>query len=209
MTDRRYHAPATQRNRDPILAVLQTVLPPTGTVLEVASGSGEHGLYFAPRLAPRQWVPSDPDPDARASIAAWQQHAPAPNWHPPLALDATAPPWDLAPIAPLLERAPLQAVVCINMVHISPWAACVGLLAAAGHWLPPGGVLYLYGPYWQVGQAPAPSNLAFHQSLQARNPAWGIRDLEAVVTAAEAVGFALDHTQAMPANNLSVVLRQG
>ncbi|MBE9141225.1 DUF938 domain-containing protein [Nodosilinea sp. LEGE 07088] len=209
--DARRHAPATARNREPILSVLQRVLPPQGTVLEVSSGTGEHATYFAPRLAPRQWLPSDLDPDARHSIAAWRAVAPAANLHSPLALDAAAPLWpmesDAAPAGLDLQRHPITAIVNINMIHIAPWAACLGLMAGAGRILPAGGVLYLYGPFKQGGQHTAPSNAAFDASLQAQNPHWGVRDLEAVIAVAEAQGLVLAETVAMPANNLSVVLR--
>ena len=216
--DARRYAPATDRNREPILALLQRVLPSSGTVLEISSGTGEHAVYFAPRLAPRQWLPSDLSPEARASIAAWREAAPADNLHPPLELDAAAPLWpvesppsaDLSPgpdRVPDLQRHPITALVNINMIHISPWSACLGLMAGAGRILPPGGVLYLYGPYKQGGQHTAPSNAAFDASLQAQNPQWGVRDLETVVAAAEVEGLALVETVAMPANNLSVVFR--
>lgn len=212
--DARRYAPATERNREPILAVLQRVLPPTGTVLEVSSGTGEHAVFFAPRLAPRQWLPSDLDPGARASIAAWREAAPAENLHAPIALDAAAPLWPVESenfsdlLSPLdLQQHPITALVNINMIHIAPWAACLGLLAAAGRILPTGGILYLYGPYQQNGQHTAPSNAAFDASLQAQNPEWGVRDLDAVVAAAKVHGLALVETTAMPANNLSVVFR--
>ncbi|TVQ08493.1 MAG: DUF938 domain-containing protein [Leptolyngbya sp. DLM2.Bin27] len=227
--DARRYAPATERNREPILAVLQRVLPPTGTVLEISSGTGEHAVFFAPRLAPRQWLPSDLNPEARHSIAAWREAAPADNLHPPLALDAAAPVWPVEtqpsetqpsetqpsdaqpsgdlPLALDWQRHPITALVNINMIHISPWAACLGLMAGAGRILPPGGVLYLYGPYKQGGQHTAPSNAAFDASLQAQNPHWGVRDLETVVAAAEAEGLTLVETTVMPANNLSVVFR--
>ena len=212
--DARRYAPATERNREPILAVLQQVLPPTGTVLEISSGTGEHAVFFAPRLAPRQWLPSDLDPGARASIAAWRAVAPASNLHAPIALDAAAPLWpvesenfrDLRSELDLQQH-PITALVNINMIHISAWAACLGLLAGAGRLLPPGGILYLYGPYKQNGQHTSPSNAAFDDSLQAQNPEWGVRDLEAVVAAAQVQGLALVETIAMPANNFSVVFR--
>ena len=212
--DARRYAPATERNREPILAVLQQVLPPTGTVLEISSGTGEHAVFFAPRLAPRQWLPSDLDPGARASIAAWRAVAPASNLHAPIALDAAAPLWpvesenfrDLRSELDLQQH-PITALVNINMIHISPWAACLGLLAGAGRILPSGGILYLYGPYKQNGQHTAPSNAAFDDSLQAQNPEWGVRDLETVVATAESQGLALVETVKMPANNLSVVFR--
>lgn len=212
--DARRYAPATERNREPIVALLQRVLPPSGTVLEISSGTGEHAVYFAPHLAPCQWLPSDLSLEARHSIAAWREVAPADNLHPPLELDAAAPLWpvelpqsaDLSPGLDL-QRYPITAVVNINMIHISPWSACLGLMAGVGRILPPGGVLYLYGPYKQGGQHTAPSNAAFDASLQAQNPQWGVRDLETVVAAAEAEGLILVETVAMPANNLSVVFR--
>lgn len=211
-TDARAYAPATQRNRDPILAVLQRVLPPTGTVLEISSGTGEHAVYFAPLLAPRQWLTSDANPLALASIEAWQQAQPADNLHPPLLLDASADRWPLEsspPDLPLdLTQHPITAMVNINMIHISPWAAGLGLMAGAGRLLPSGGILYLYGPYRQGGQHTAPSNAAFDAQLQAQNPEWGVRDLEEVVAAAEAQGLALEEVVPMPANNLSVIFQR-
>lgn len=211
LADARRHAPATQRNREPILAVLERVLPSSGTVLEISSGTGEHGVFLAPRLAPRQWLPSDPEPLARQSILAWQTAEPSANLHPPLALDARQTSWPVEdPAADLgvdLAQHSITAIVNINMVHIAPWDACLGLMAGAGRLLPEGGVLYLYGPFKQGGQHTAPSNAAFDQSLQAQNPAWGVRDLEAVVAEAEAVGLRCVETVAMPANNLSVVFR--
>lgn len=211
LADARRHAPATQRNRQPILTVLERVLPPSGTVLEISSGTGEHSVFFAPRLAPRQWLPSDPEPQARQSIAAWQTAEPAHNLHPPLALDARATRWPVedsaADLGVDLADHPITAIVNINMVHIAPWEACLGLMAGAGRLLPSGGALYLYGPFKQGSQHTAPSNVAFDESLQAQNPAWGVRDLEAVVVEAEAVGLRCLETVAMPANNLSVVFR--
>ncbi len=222
--DGRCFAPATDRNRSPILAVLQQQLPPTGTVLEISSGTGEHAVFFAPRLAPRQWLTSDPDPGARQSIAAWRNVAPADNLHGPIALDASTQPWPVEnlsgqptqetkpqaaePLVTLdLKQHPITALVNINMIHIAPWSACLGLIAGAGRLLPPNGILYLYGPFKQGGQHTAPSNAAFDRQLQAQNIAWGVRDLEAVVAAAEAQGLALVTTVAMPANNLSVVFK--
>jgi hypothetical protein len=220
--DGRRFAPATGRNRAPILTVLQQQLPPTGTVLEISSGTGEHAVFFAPRLAPRHWLTSDPDPDARQSIAAWRNVAPADNLHGPIALDASTQPWPVEnllgqstqatepqavePLATLdLKQHPITALVNINMIHIAPWSACLGLMAGAGRLLPQNGILYLYGPFKQGGQHTAPSNAAFDRQLQAQNIAWGVRDLEAVVAAAEVQGLALVTTIAMPANNLSVL----
>lgn len=214
----RQYAPATQRNRGPILQVLQQVLPPTGTVLEVSSGTGEHAIFFAPSLAPRHWLPSDPNPLARASIAAWQDQYPASNLHAPITLDACDASWAVelgAGAEPLedslrqhLQQHPIEAIANINMIHIAPWAACLGLMAGAGRILPPDGILYLYGPFRQAGQHTAPSNAAFDHSLRQQNPAWGIRDLEQVEAAAQTAGLSLVQTYPMPANNLSVVFRR-
>jgi hypothetical protein len=192
------------------LAVLQTELPPTGTLLEIASGTGEHGVFMAPQLQPRHWLPSDIDPEARASIAAWQQVPPSANLHPPLAIDVCESAWPETVTMGLQgdRLPPLSAVMAMNMIHISPWAACEGLLAGAGTLLPAGGVLYLYGPFRQAGQPFAPSNAAFDQSLRSRNPEWGIRDLAAVVALAATHGLTLKTVIAMPANNLSVLLQR-
>ena len=161
--DPRLYAPAVARNREPILAVLRRVLPAAGLVLEVASGSGEHAAFFAAALPGVSWQPSDPDPRARASIAAFLDAGAPPNLLPPLALDAAAGGWPIA-------RA--MAVVCINMIHVAPWSACEGLIAGAARVLPPGGVLYLYGPYKEEGRHTAPSNEAFDADLRARDPSW-------------------------------------
>lgn len=192
-----HHAPATLRNRDPILAVLREALPGSGLVLEVASGTGEHVRHFAEALPALSFQPSDPDAAARASIAAWC--AGLPNVLPPLALDAAATDWPIA-------RA--EALLCINMVHISPWAATLGLFAGAARLLPEGAPLYLYGPYRRADVPTAPSNEAFDDSLKARNPAWGLRRLEDVHAVADAAGFAFDRLVEMPANNLSVLFRR-
>jgi SAM-dependent methyltransferase len=196
MADARLHAPSAARNRDPILNVLRRFLPARGVVLELASGSGEHTVYFAQALPALAFQPSDPDPQACASIDAWTASAGLPNVRPALALDATAQPWPI-------DAA--DAVLCINMVHISPWQAAIGLVSGAAAILPPGGLLYLYGPYRRNGGHTAPSNEAFDRSLRARNPAWGIRDLEAVADLAAAHGFAPPAVEQMPANNLSLI----
>jgi Protein of unknown function (DUF938) len=209
--DARQYAPATERNRDAILAVLLKILPSAGTVLEISSGTGEHAAYFAPRLAPRRWLPSDLNLEARASIAAWQQATSADYLHPPIALDASDDRWLVeTPSAAEelgLEAYPIGAIVNINMIHIAPWSACLGLMAGAKRILPTGGVLYLYGPFKQNGRHTAPSNAAFDESLQSRNPEWGVRDLEAVITAAAAENLSFITTYSMPANNLSVVFQ--
>jgi hypothetical protein len=211
----RQYAPATQRNRAFILDVLVQVLPATGTVLEISSGTGEHAIFFAPQLSPRKWLPSDPNPIARASISAWQTHSPSPNVYPPIDLDAAQPIWSiesLPPPEPLLHTdfapATINAIVNINMIHIAPWEACLGLMAGANRILPPGGVLYLYGPYKQNGQHTAPSNALFDENLRSQNSAWGVRDLEAVVETAAKNQLSLVKTVAMPANNLSVVFEK-
>ncbi|HWI86719.1 MAG TPA: DUF938 domain-containing protein [Sphingomonas sp.] len=194
--DIRRSSPAALRNREPILDVLRTVLPRDGLALELASGSGEHVIHFAAALPNLTWQPSDPSADALASIGAWVAAENPKNVLPPLDLDATAETWPI-------ERA--DAVIAINMVHISPWAATLGLLRHARTLLPTGGPLFLYGPYQRRNEALAPSNAAFDADLRARNPAWGLRYLEDVTRAAEAVGLKLDRVVAMPANNLSVI----
>jgi SAM-dependent methyltransferase len=192
-------SPAVARNRDPILAVLQLHLPAQGTVLEIAAGTGEHAAYFAPHFSHLAWQPSDLDPDALASIEAHRAAAKAPNLRAPIELDVTAPSWPLAHA---------DAVISINMIHISPWAAAQGLMAGAARLLPAGGVLYLYGPFKENGVHTAPSNAAFDQSLRARDPAWGVRDLGDVRSLADQHGFDFVERVAMPANNLSVVFRR-
>lgn len=179
--------------------MLRDSLPPAGLVLEVASGTGEHAVRFARALPGIAWQPSDPDPAARASIAARAHAAGLANLRPPLALDAAGDWPDL--------RA--DAIVCINMVHISPWAATEGLMRHAAALLPPGAPLILYGPYRQAGVAAAPSNEAFDAGLRARNPAWGLRRVEAVVACAASAGIAIERIVPMPANNLSLILRRG
>jgi Protein of unknown function (DUF938) len=208
--DLRRYAPATQRNREPILELLQQVLPPTGTILEISSGTGEHSIFMAPQLAPRYWLPSDPNPDARASIAAWQQSAPCDNIYPPIDLDASSSQW-LVESRNLpkcdLQQHPITAIVNINMIHIAPRSAYLGLLAGAKRILPIGGILYLYGPFKQGGVHTAPSNAAFDASLQSQNPQWGVRDLEEIATVAQSHHLELQKVYPMPANNLSVVFK--
>ena len=208
-TSDRQFAPATQRNRKPILAVLQQVLPTTGTVLEVASGTGEHAIYFSQHLPHLTWLPSDPNPAALASITAWREDSGSQTLYPPIELDASQNRWPVESTEsdgiPLALPAPIAAIVNINMIHISPWEACLGLLAGAGRVLPTEGVLYLYGPYQRNGQHTAPSNAAFDLSLRSQHPAWGVRHLEDVVAAAESLGLSLQQVVEMPANNMSVI----
>ena len=190
-------SPASARNREPILAVLRRHLPDEGLVLEIAAGAGEHAAWFAKAFPDLEWQPTDPDSEALTSIAAWRGVTGAPNLRPPLRLDAAIP--DSWPIAAA------DVVVCINMVHISPWAATMGLIAGAGSRLSAEGVLYLYGPYVEDAVETAPSNLAFDASLRARDPQWGLRRAEDVVALAAEHGLALKARVEMPANNLSLV----
>ncbi len=192
-------APATLRNREAIADVLRSILPPSGTVLEIASGTGEHAVYLAQQYPALTWQPSDPDVDALASIAAWRAEAATPNLLAPLQVDAAASSWPVAAA---------DAVLCINMVHISPWEATVGLLRGAAALLPTAAPLCLYGPYRRQGVITAPSNEAFDASLKARDSRWGLRDLETVIAAAAEAGLRFDTLVEMPANNLSVVLRK-
>jgi hypothetical protein len=193
-------SPAVARNRDPIFEVLAARLPASGLVLEIAAGTGEHAATFAPRLPNLLWRPSDPDPAALASIAAWREVSGAGNLLEPVVLDASDPgSWPVGAV---------DAIVCINMVHISPWAATEGLIAGAAARLPAGGLLYLYGPYLEDEVPTAPSNLAFDASLKDRNPAWGLRRLGTVRDLAADHGLDLAERIAMPANNLSLVFRR-
>lgn len=195
----RLHAPATARNREPIAAVLREVLPAEGLVLELASGSGEHIVHFA-RLFPHlAWQPSDPDAAALGSIAAWSAEAGLANLAPPLRIDVEAEDWGV-------ETA--DAILCINMVHISPWSAAAGLMRGAARLLSPGGPLYLYGPYIRADVETAPSNMAFDQSLRARNPQWGLRHVDDIVALGQAHGLTFERMAEMPANNLSLIFRK-
>lgn len=194
-------SPAAARNTAPILGVLKAHLPARGRVLEIAAGSGEHAVAFAGDLPGLDWTPSDPSAEARASIAAWREAAGLPNLKEPVALDMQEQAgW---------AQGPFAALVCINMIHISPWAATEGLMALAGRTLArPGGLLVLYGPYREADVPLAPSNAAFDDSLKSRDPAWGLRDRDAVVAAAKAEGLALTRRVAMPANNLMLLFRR-
>ena len=192
-------SPSVARNRDPILSVLRRVLPQQGRVLEIASGTGEHAVHFARGLPDLLWQPTDRDLDALRSIAAYRDVEGPTNLLPPLELNAASPAWPVA-------RA--DAVVCINMIHIAPWAASLGLMAGAERVLEPEGVLYLYGAFKEGGHHTAPSNAAFDADLRARNPAWGVRDLEEVSGLAAKHGLGLVERTAMPANNLSLVFHR-
>jgi hypothetical protein len=197
--DLRRSAPATLRNREPILSVLRPLLPDSGVVLEVASGTGEHAVHFARAQPGLRWQPSDPFADARRSIAAWIRAEKLNNVLPPLDLDAASEDWPI-------DQA--DAVLCINMIHISPWEATEGLMRGAGRLLASGHPLYLYGPYRRSGRPLEPSNAAFDADLRLRDERWGLRDVAAVEACAEDNGLALDQLVEMPANNLSLVFRK-
>jgi SAM-dependent methyltransferase len=192
------HAPATSRNRDAILAVFRDLFAGETRVLELASGTGEHAVWFSQNLPHVTWQPSDVDPEAVISIDAYREEARLPNLRAPIQLDSMSEDWG--------AQNP-DAIVCINMIHIAPWTACEGLLRGAGRLLAPGGVLYLYGPYRFGGRYTAPSNEAFDASLRQRNPAWGVRDLDQITQLAASNGLAREAVIPMPANNHSVVFR--
>jgi SAM-dependent methyltransferase len=194
------HAPATARNREPILSVLRPLLRDGARVLEIASGSGEHGVFFAAQMPEVIWQPSDADGEALASIEAHRAEAALANLRAPILVDATR--GDFGDVT-------ADAVFCANMIHIAPWAACEGLVRGAARALGEGGILFLSGPYRITGEPFAPSNADFDASLRARNPEWGVRDLDAVTALAEAAGFTREAVVAMPANNHSVVFRRG
>ena len=197
--DGRRSAPAALRNRQPIAEVLAGWLPPGGVVLELASGTGEHAMHFARAFPDLTWQPSDPDSNALDSIAAWRDQAGLGNVRAPLRIDASSKDWPI-------DRA--DALLSINMVHISPWEAALGLLDGAARLLAPDAPLILYGPWIERGLEPAPSNLDFDCNLRARDPAWGLREVEAFSAEASARGLSLVERRAMPANNLMLLLRR-
>lgn len=192
------HAPATLRNRDAIAAILAQELPPSGLVLEVASGSGEHVIHFAGLFPRLDWQPTDPDPVALGSITAWSEEARLPNLRAPLALDAASAIW------PITQA---DALLCINMTHISPWESTLGLFAGAARLLAKGAPLILYGPFLQAGVATVPSNLVFDAQLRERDPRHGLRAVEDLDQVSERYGLARTGLYAMPANNLALVYR--
>ena len=194
------HAPAAARNRAPIAAALRDILPASGLVLEIASGSGEHAAWFAEDFPALIWQPSDSDQDALASIRAWCAGSGRSNLAPPIRLDASARAWPI-------DAA--DAILCVNMVHIAPWPAVLGLLDGAGGLLAPGAPLILYGPWLRDDVDTAPSNLAFDASLKARNPDWGLRDLGGFTAEAAARDLRFDRLLEMPANNIIAVFRRG
>ncbi|CCQ75537.1 DUF938 domain-containing protein [Magnetospira sp. QH-2] len=198
--DPRRYSPSTARNREPILAAIRDILPAQGLVLEIAAGSGEHGPFIADALPDLTWQPSDLDPDNLPSIAAWAETAAHKNVRPPLILDVMADPWPI-------DRA--GAILCINMIHISPWACTEALMRGAGSILAEGAPLILYGPYRIDGKQTAPSNEAFEGWLKGLNPDFGVRDLGEVAHVATRHGLTLEQRIEMPANNFVVVFRRG
>ena len=195
----RRSAPAALRNREPIAEVLGEWLPERGLVLEIASGTGEHAAFFAERFPALDWQPSDVHPDALTSIAAWREAGALPNLRPPLVLDAASPDWPI-------DAA--NAVLSINMVHISPWASALGLLDGAAIILPSGAPLMLYGPWLKDDIPTAPSNLEFDADLKRRDPSWGLRQVEDFAAAAAPRDFTLEALRPMPANNLMMLWRK-
>lgn len=220
----RRSAPAALRNREPIGEVLSEWLPAAGLILEIASGSGEHAIYFAERFPALQWQPSDVHPDALASIEAWREESQFPNLRVPLTIDAASPKWPIHRADAVLsikmdsdscdeqktaEKGGFDVVLNLNMVHISPWSAALGLLDGAARVLKRGGALILYGPWLQAGVETAPSNLAFDQQLRERDAQWGLRSVEEFQTEAEQRYFTLSEVRPMPANNLMLLFRLG
>lgn len=193
-------SPAAARNSDAILGLLSSHLPARGHVLEIASGSGQHAVTAARALPDIIWQPSDPSSEALQSIEAWRTADSLPNLRAPLRVDMTAP--DTWP------DQTYDAVVCINMIHISPWQATEGLMALASKVLPVGGLLYLYGPYLEKDVPLAPSNAAFDQSLKSRNPEWGLRDSRDVSLEAKKYGLRFTRRVEMQANNISLMYRR-
>lgn len=195
------HSPAAERNRDPILAVLRKHLPDSGIVLEVASGTGQHAVYFARALPRITWQPSEPDTDRCAAVRARVEAAGLANIKDPMDLDVTAKSWPV--------EGPFDALYCANLIHIAPWAVAEGLMRGAGKYLAPGGRMVLYGPFKMDGRHTAPSNAEFDKNLKARNPSWGVRDMEMVETLAADNGLTLTETVPMPANNFCLVFERG
>lgn len=199
--DRRIYSPSAARNREPVLAILKQVLPGEGLVLEIGSGTGEHAVHFAAAFPRLSWQPSDPDKVSRESIASWITASGLKNIRAPLELDVRLPAWPNVP-------AQLDAIVSLNMIHIAPWPATLGLFAGAGRHLPQGRPLFLYGPFMRNGVHTAPSNAEFDRSLKSRNSEWGVRDIADLMRIGKEIGLELTQTLDMPANNLSLVFRR-
>ena len=192
--------PAPERNKQPLLEVLRRVLPAAGSVLEIASGSGQHAAFFAGELPALSWLPSDVDDQNLASIGAWVEEAHRANLRPPMKLDVTQADWGVDPV---------EAIFNANMIHIAPWACCEGLIAGAARHLVPGGLLVMYRPFSVGGEHTAPSNAEFDRSLKTRDPRWGVRDVDAVAGLAAAAGLALQERVEMPANNQTLIFKRG
>lgn len=203
--DGRQYSPSAERNGPHILKILKNHLPKTGTILEIAAGTGEHAVNFAPQLKHLTWLPSDPADDKINSIRAWMKVRPSENLLSPVKIDAAANIW---PVENMDLPMPITGIVCINMIHVSSWQAGLGLLAAAGRILPKGGILYLYGAYKIDGEHTAPSNVEFDKMLCETDPEWGVRDLRDVEREAEKHGLKLKDVIEMPANNFSVVFEK-
>ena len=197
--DQRMFSPSAARNAAPILVILQRVLPARGVVLEIGCGTGEHAAHFATAMPQLTWFPSDPNPDARASTAAWTSFSRLSNVRAPLDIDVCASEWGIE------QDAPFDAIVSLNMIHIAPWAASLGLFAGAGRVLRTGALLILYGPFTRDGLHNAPSNAAFDASLKARDPSWGVRDIADLERLGELSGLILRETIDLPANNRLLV----
>jgi len=198
-TDQRMFSPSAARNSAPLLAALTRALPGHGRVLEIGCGTGEHAVCFAEAMPSLTWLPSDPDPASRASTASWIKLKGLNNVSAPLDIDVCAERWGVE------NMAPFDAILSINMVHIAPWAATLGLFSGASRLLRAGGLLFLYGPFMHNGVHNAPSNAAFDESLKARNPTWGVRDIAEIERVAEASGLGLGEMIEMPANNMSLI----
>lgn len=203
--DGRQYSPSSQRNAPHILKILKKVLPKKGTVLEIAGGTGEHAVIFAPEFPHLKWQPSDPAVDKLESIRAWVAVNPSPNILPAIAIDAASRHW---PVEDLALDPPINAIVCVNMIHVSPWAAGQGLLAGAGRILKKGGILYLYGAYMVDGKHTAPSNMEFDRMIRETDPSWGLRDIGDVEKEARRHGLTLQDMVPMPANNFSVIFEK-
>ena len=201
--DQRVFSPSAARNSAPILEALKRYLPTHGVVLEIGCGTGEHAVCFAEAMPALTWLPSDPDPASRASTASWIMFKGLNNVLAPLDVDTRSAEWGVEGLAPF------DAMVSINMIHIAPWAATIGLFSGAGRLLRSGGLLLLYGPFMHNGAHNAPSNAAFDESLKARNRSWGLRDIAEIEGVAEAAGLRLDETVDLPANNKLLVFRHG
>lgn len=194
------NASATTKNRQPILNILQQFIPHQGNILEIASGTGEHSIFFAPHFPQQKWIPSDRASECLASIKAWGEEYPYPNLQSPLTIDVMEENWYFP-----LQEEKIGAIVCINLIHISPWEACVGLWEGAGKLLPKDGIVYLYGAYKVNNQHTAPSNEEFDRYLRNQNPLWGVRNLEDVQEVAHNFGLELIQTISMPSNNFSLI----